>query len=165
MTTRRITTADLPEFLQLIDAVERDSEYMLMEPGERDFQSEEEKISKILNLPNCVIIAAEMDHKLAGYIMGLGGQAVRNRHSVYLVAGVLKEYRGRGIGTQLFDSVESWAVSKNIHRLELTTAVKNTSAVHLYKKAGFEIEGIKKDSLKINQSFIDEYYMCKIIQS
>lgn len=35
--------------------------------------------------------------------------------------------------------------------------------IALYKKSGFEIEGIKRHSLIIGEEFVNEYYMPKII--
>ncbi|OAO80482.1 hypothetical protein A0O32_1432 [Anoxybacillus flavithermus] len=40
---------------------------------------------------------------------------------------------------------------------------QNQAGIALYKKMGFEIEGIKKHSLLVNGRFMDEYYMAKIL--
>ena len=55
-----------------------------------------------------------------------------------------KEYNGRGIGTRLFKEVEKWAKLHDVWLLELTVMAHNTRAQTLYKKAGFEKEGVKK---------------------
>lgn len=83
----------------------------------------------------------------------------RNRHSVSIVIGILKVHQGLGLANNLFTSLLDWAKSSNIHRLELTVMPHNEHATSLYKKHGFEIEGIKKHSLKIRDTYIDEYYM------
>jgi len=59
--------------------------------------------------------------------------------------------------------LESWALDNNIHRLELTVVAQNESAISLYKKLGFEIEGTKRDSLLIDGIFVNEYYMSKLL--
>jgi Acetyltransferases, including N-acetylases of ribosomal proteins len=46
-------------------------------------------------------------------------------------------------------------------RLELTVMVHNERAIALYKKMGFEIEGTKKRSMRIDGQYVDEYYMAK----
>lgn len=56
-----------------------------------------------------------------------------------------------------------WAKKVHLHRLDLTVIAKNDAAIALYKKMGFEIEGVKRDSLLINNEFVDEYYMSKLI--
>jgi len=68
------------------------------------------------------------------------------------------------VGTKLFEYITNWAKQEQIHRLELTVIENNEQAIHLYKKMGFEIEGIKKDSLQINDSYVNELYMSKLLQ-
>jgi RimJ/RimL family protein N-acetyltransferase len=70
-----------------------------------------------------------------------GGRCKRNRHSVYLITGILQAFTSQGIGTRLFVELEKWARENNIHRLELTVLVHNEAALALYRKMGFEIEG------------------------
>lgn len=36
------------------------------------------------------------------------------------------------------------------------------NAVKLYQKCGFQIEGTREKSMKVDGEFIDEYYMAKI---
>jgi lipid II:glycine glycyltransferase (peptidoglycan interpeptide bridge formation enzyme) len=38
----------------------------------------------------------------------------------------------------------SWAIERGFHRLELTVNTHNERAIRLYKKMGFEVEGVKK---------------------
>ncbi len=95
--------------------------------------------------------------------MAVGGNAKRNKHSAYIVMGILGEYRGKGIGAMLFKKLEQWAFNHNIHRLELTVVTRNKAAISLYKKVGFEIEGTKRHSLFIDSEFVDEYNMSKLL--
>ncbi len=38
----------------------------------------------------------------------------------------------------------------------------NDNGIKLYKEMGFEVEGIKKNSIIIDDRLVDEYYMAKI---
>jgi RimJ/RimL family protein N-acetyltransferase len=138
---------------------------MLVEAGERSISTEQQKI-RIQNVKrneNSTILVAEIDNKLVGYLLAMGGTARKTKHSVYIVIGILKNFRGQGIGTKLFENLEDWAFNQNVHRLELTTVMHNLAGVALYKKMGFVIEGTKKDSLFIAGEYVDEYYMAKIL--
>lgn len=53
-------------------------------------------------------------------------------------------------------------MDNGVHRLELTVMENNESGVALYKKMGFDIEGMKRDSLYDGQ-YINEYYMSKLL--
>ena len=100
---------------------------------------------------------------MVGYLVVIGGNGKRVRHSAYLVIGILKEFTGRGIGTNLFQKLEEWSIAHNILRLELTVVIQNEPGVSLYKKMGFEVEGIKRNSLVIEDTFFDQYYMSKLL--
>ena len=39
----------------------------------------------------------------------------------------------------------------------------NTRALHLYEKMDYRVEGIRRESLFINGSYVDEFSMSKLI--
>jgi RimJ/RimL family protein N-acetyltransferase len=165
MFVREVRESDAESLVALIKQVEKESEFMLMEPGERQItpEQQQQRIHSIQKNENSTIFVAEYEEQLVGYMFAMGGTAKRNQHSVYVVIGILKDYRGQGIGTRLFEKLEEWAVERKIRRLELTTVTRNVAGVALYKKMGFEVEGTKKDSLLIDGEFVDEYYMAKLV--
>ena len=107
-------------------------------------------------------MATEND-KIVGYIRAERGKFERNFHTAYIVIGILKKYRGKGIGTPFFNNLDLWAKTNNIVRLELTVECCNNTAKNLYEKNGFKIEGIRKKSMFVAGSFVDEFYMAKIL--
>lgn len=165
MIIRPIQENDSEQFLLLAKEIDQETQFMLLEPGERTTTIEEQrqKIRNILSQNNQIILVAEHKNELIGYLRAYGGNFQRNRHSVYLVIGILQAYIGQGIGAQFFKALEEWALTRNIHRLELTVMAHNERAIHLYQIMGFETEGAKRDSLKINGKYVDEYYMAKIL--
>ncbi|GGN54397.1 MULTISPECIES: GNAT family N-acetyltransferase [Oceanobacillus] len=165
MIIRKASTTDAKKLANLIKEVEKNSKYMLWESGEREVQAESqvEMIKSIQASENSTIFVAEKEQDLVGYLFAIGGKARRNKHSVYIVVGILQAKRGQGIGTKLFYRLDRWARDRNIRRLELTVVTKNDTALSLYRKAGFEIEGTKRHSLLIGDEFMDEYYMAKLL--
>jgi len=79
------------------------------------------------------------------------------------VIGILQALAHQGIGTHLFIAVEEWASKKHFHRLELTVMTNNVAGISLYKKRGFEIEGTRRDAYIVNERYVDEYMMAKLI--
>ena len=139
---------------------------MLFEPDERKTTVEEQigRTRFLLSQENQTILIAENNGEIIGFLGAFGGGCRRNYFSAHIVMGILQKFVGQGIGKELFSALEIWAKEKKLRRLELTVMAHNERAVSLYKKAGFEIEGIKKDSLFVNGKFVDEYYMGKILQ-
>lgn len=165
MKIREIKVTDADKFALLTKEIEESSQYMLWEAWERevDFEQQAKKIETIEKNENSTILVAEQANELIGFLFAIGGNAKRNKHSVYIVVGVSRNYRGQGVGTKLLNELEIWANEHNIHRLELTVVIQNDAGLSLYKKQGFEVEGTKRDSLFIDGEYVDEYYMSKIL--
>jgi RimJ/RimL family protein N-acetyltransferase len=51
-----------------------------------------------------------------------------------------------------------------VKRMELVVMAPNESAIHVYKKAGFTIEGILRYAVIVDGKFIDEYTMAKLFE-
>lgn len=162
---RTIRESDAEDFLNLCKKLDEETSFMMLEPGERTTSAEamRERIANVLSQANSTILLAECDGQLAGYIEASGGEYRRNRHSAFLVIGILQAYTGRGIGTRLFAALEEWARQQHLHRLELTVMTHNQAGVALYKKRGFEIEGVRRHAMFVDGHYVDEYYMAKLL--
>ena len=53
----------------------------------------------------------------------------------------------------------SWAPGAGIKRLEPTVHTANARAVTLYQRHGFQVEGTKRSSLRVDGVYTDEYVM------
>jgi RimJ/RimL family protein N-acetyltransferase len=166
MNIREIKESDSEQFLLLGNALDEETQFMRLEPGERTMTSEEQmqQIRNILSQDNQMIFVVEHENHLVGFLGALGGNHRRNHHSAHIVIGIRKKFAGQGIGKQFFEALEKWAITHNLHRLELTVVAHNERALHLYKKMGFKTEGIKQDSLLVNANYVNEYYMARILK-
>ncbi|WP_084245711.1 GNAT family N-acetyltransferase [Planomicrobium okeanokoites] len=164
MIIRQAETADAERLVSLMADAER-SGFMLFEPGERQIAPDQlsKRIAAVEQAEKSAILLAEDNGELKGYLFIIGNSTQRRSHNVYLAIGIAEASRGQGVGTRLFAGLDSWAAENKIHRLELTVMMHNRAGVALYQKAGFKIEGIKKNSLKVNGEYIDEYFMAKLL--
>ena len=165
MEIRMIQKTDARQFMMLNEKLDRETNFMMLEPEERNMQVEfyQQQVESIRASGNSMIFIADNGNELAGYMGLFGGRYKRIRHSAHIVIGLLKKYRGMGLGTAIFETAEEWATDIGLTRLELTVVSDNKPALGLYKKRGFEIEGLKKNSLVINGEYFDEYYMAKML--
>ncbi|MDR6224982.1 RimJ/RimL family protein N-acetyltransferase [Desmospora profundinema] len=156
---------DAAAYLALQKRLDKETSFMLLEPGERTAGVEEtaKRIQSAVEQKNRTILVAEVAGRLVGWMELIGGGVRRNRHSAYIVVGIRQTYTGQGIGTRLFTAGENWARQNGIHRLELTVMVHNRAALALYPKRGFQVEGIRRDSLLVDGRYVDEYGMSKLI--
>ncbi len=72
-------------------------------------------------------------------------------HAGRLSMGVAKPYRRQGIGQKLLEAV---LAATKFERVELEVFEHNEAAIELYRKFGFETEGVKR-----NARFLDGKYM------
>jgi len=165
MIIRTIHESDAEQFLNLCNKLDTETQFMMLEPGERTTTPEEQRtqIVHLLKHGNQTIFVVVHGDQLVGYLAAIGGEFKRNRQSVHIIIGILQAFTGQGIGTKLFQTLEEWAHKQHIHRLELTVMDHNKDGIALYKKQGFEIEGTKRHSLLVNGQFVDEYYMAKLL--
>jgi RimJ/RimL family protein N-acetyltransferase len=163
---RQAELKDAENLADLIRQVENESPFMLYEAGERELTeaTQRKMMEKFSRQKNSAIFVAEDKETLAGYLIAIGGTARKNKHSAYIVIGILQEHQGKGIGTALFHELEDWAMQNGLHRLELTVITDNSAGVALYEKAGFEIEGTKRHSLYMDGKYMNELYMSKIVE-
>lgn len=54
---------------------------------------------------------------------------------------VVKEWRGRGVGTALMEAAIRWARERGLHKLSLEVFPHNAAGIALYRKFGFVEEG------------------------
>jgi putative acetyltransferase len=87
----------------------------------------------------------------------------RRGHVGHLGICVHDDFHGRGIGSclmaALVDTADNWL---NLRRLELVVFVDNASAIRLYKKFGFEVEGTRRAVAFRDGAFVDDFMMARI---
>jgi RimJ/RimL family protein N-acetyltransferase len=162
---REICAADASAFLQLRKALDNEADYLLLEPGERreSIAKIEERLRDVQDKANKQIFVVEDDGALVGYLSAMGGDYRRIQKRAHIVVALREAYTGRGLGTRLFERMETWARAQGLHRLELTVLAENRRALSLYLKLGFRIEGNKRDSFWIDDHYVDELCMAKLL--
>jgi len=110
-------------------------------------------------------LIAERNGEIVGYVSAAFGKHAKFRGNVYIVsAAVSSVERGKGIGTQLFNEVERYASSRGTRRIELEVFAQNTGALNLYKRLGYEIEGMKRRAVESGGKYDDLIFMAKLLK-
>lgn len=163
MNIRNCEMKDASNFLNMLLALDNETKFMLLEPGERpnDITRTKSMIEQSIKGDNLLLVA-DIDSEIVGFLSAQRGVPKKIKHSAYIVIGIRETYRGKGIGSKFFSELDLWAKDNNISRLELTVMCPNTIAKDLYEKNGFVVEGIKRNSILLDGEYIDEYYMAKL---
>jgi RimJ/RimL family protein N-acetyltransferase len=156
---------DAAALLRLQRRLDEETSFMLLEDGERGTSAEAlaGHLDRAARSGNSVVIVAEIDGDLVGYVELAGGSFRRSRATAYLVIGVIAQASGKGVGAGLLAQAKDWAAGHGLHRLELTVMAHNHRATGLYQRAGFSIEGRRSQCLIVDGRFIDELYMAALL--
>jgi len=156
-------SAILPLSVEVIDEVL----YQITTPAEfkTEKAAEEEWIAKFEQDHSKIILVAEMNSKLVGLLDFSNGRRVRIAHTGEFGMSVEKTSRGQGIGEMLLRALIEWATAnETIEKIGLTVHANNARAIALYKKMGFEIEGIRKREIKYDDGeYIDTVVMGRFV--
>lgn len=70
------------------------------------------------------------------------------------------EHRNKGHATEALKMLIDYAFNTlHLHQLFCNITTDNVSSMKLFKKAGFEIIGLKKDWIHLKNSWVDEYLL------
>lgn len=83
---------------------------------------------------NKYCLVAECEERIRGY----GILSLNHTEAVVLCLVVDREYRGRGIGSQILALLESKAINSGAHSIKLQVGEDNVVAQQLYRSCGFQ---------------------------
>ena len=156
--------SDSDAFAALLVQLSRETTHALMTEQESIElgNSQHERTRQLVLADNQKILFAVHDTILVGFLGLSQGTFERNRHSAALMIGVLANYWGQGIASQLMKQALGWADERGIQRIEVGVMDSNERAIELYKRFGFEQEGVKRAAFLINDVYQDEILMARV---
>ena len=166
MVIRKIKLSDAEAFWRMQFELDNETKFMMYEPAERikNLNLTTSLIQKAVRGDDLILVA-ENEKDITGFLSAERGVPNRIRHTAYIVVGIRKAFRGKGIGNKFFKELDLWAQQNKLTRLELTVMSSDIIARHLYEKNGFVIEGIRKNSMFVDGNYEDEFYMAKLLTS
>ncbi|HEH9413755.1 GNAT family N-acetyltransferase [Aeromonas salmonicida] len=116
-----------------------------------------------LESSDVVALVAEVDGLLVGQISLHMEPNPRRKHVAGIGMGVRDDWAGKGVGSALMaaalDLADNWL---NLRRIELTVYRDNAAALALYRKFGFEQEGLARGYAFRQGEYVDALYMARI---
>ena len=126
-------------------------------------EDERDMIEDFAESPRAVMLVAIGDGAIVGE---LSLRAISPRRAVQHVAtlgmSVRADWRGRGVGAALLTDAIAWADGAGIVRIELYVYARNTPAIHLYEKFGFEHEGRRRKFIREGDTYLDDLVMARV---
>ena len=107
---------------------------------------------------NVAVLVAETEEGVVGRLSIARDRSPISRHVAEFGLMVAASARRRGIGSALIEEAIKWARDLGIVKLELTVFPHNAPAIALYRKLGFEEEGLLR-----RRYFIDGRYIAAML--
>jgi RimJ/RimL family protein N-acetyltransferase len=156
VTIREATKEDAQNMTDFYNVVGGETDFLSFGANEfkRDLQEYEEYITATSNEQNSIILLALIDSEIISIATINSSQKERTKHVGTLGIVISKKYTGLGLGKILMNDLIEWAKQNGVtKKISLVTNENNTVAIELYKKLGFEVEGLLKQDNFINGNF------------
>lgn len=151
----------IPSYHATLDLVARERVYLGMVeafPLEKVHKFQSDLIAR--NGPVYYVVE---DARVVGWCDVFPEENPSMRHRGCLGMGLLSQFRGRGLGSQLVSSVLDHAKRFGLEKIELNVFTSNVAAIALYKKFGFETEGLIRKFRKLEDHYFDALVMGKML--
>jgi len=113
---------------------------------------------------NSIFLVAEASGEIIGMIICHGSSRKASRHCVEVSMSVASDWRGKHVGTVLMQAAVDWANNtKIVKRMDLIVFERNTTAIHLYEKFGFEKEGLLRKLIYRDGKYLNAYIMALLL--
>ncbi len=144
---RQVVEDDAQVFITAVDSVAREQVYFLRSRFDIDVEKEKAFIAQAAGDGN-LLLAAILDGELVGWVTLLRAKQEFLRHTGDLGMGVLRGYRGIGVGSALMAYALEWAAEHGFEKVNLGVRAGNLRAQALYHKFGFVQEGRRVRQIK-----------------
>ena len=117
------------------------SAIMDLEQGSIEHPWESKAIETLITDNNKTCLVAELGGVIVSYV---GAESVLDESNIGNIV-TRKEYRGKGIASELFEALLTELKAQGIKKLFLEVEHDNTPAIGLYEKLGFSNYGYRRD--------------------
>jgi RimJ/RimL family protein N-acetyltransferase len=153
ITIRESVLKDAGKMAACIDQVAKERKYLASTEG---FSKEQTRdFLKMLSDKGGIQLVCQDNDKIVGWCDIVPGSFEGMYHTGHLGMGLLKEYRFQGLGKKMLNQIIQMAFSAKYERIELEVFASNISAVTLYRKCGFQQEGVKRKARKLDNQYDD----------
>ena len=143
ITIRPIRVADAGSFREALDSVCGERRYLAAFEAP-DLNRTVKFVESNVAAGFAQFVAEDEEGRIVGWCDALPDSATSGTaHVGRLGMGVIKDFRGRGIGRRLMEVTIQAAATAGLEKIELSVYSLNTPAIALYEKLGFATEGRK----------------------
>lgn len=159
---REAQPEDAQAILNFLRIISLETNNLLLTPEETSKMKLSDEIiflKESLNSSSSLFLLAIKDENIIGTASMQSFLRSRISHRGTFGMSILKDFRGKGIGTMLLSEIINYAKSINLEIIELEVRTDNISAISLYKKFEFKEYGLYKKFMKIDNKYYNGTFM------
>lgn len=157
MLIRPFAPSDLASFHRTLDGVARERRYLALLEAPPIGDTERYLRSALEH--GAIHLVVEDDGRIVGWCDITPRHQPGSSHIGHLGMGLLRQYRGRGIGYRILDATVREAFAKGLTRIDLEVFSSNQPAMALYRRYGFTIEGRRRKARYVDGMWDDIFLM------
>lgn len=159
---RKARESDAEQLLTLMNELMKHGSAYLVDHLDYSSQQEAEYIRTTGK--DTIILVAEKDGLIIGWLTLLRNYTQFRQHSGTIVMGIKQEFQNRGIGAGLLQYIQPIALFMKIERLELSVRTENIQTYNFFVRHGFFEEGRRVKAIKQKDIYGDEIIMAKLLR-
>jgi len=160
---RPATPDDAPGLMENINAVGAEIDWIITEGVGSDVEREREWIRQY-DGAGSVLYVAEADGKIVGQADIAAGRWPKETHVGTIGVAIQAGWRDAGLGRAMMERVLEWMRDRQFRKACLSVFSTNARAIALYRKLGFEVEGVRKRQFRVRDAWVDEVLMAKWLE-
>ena len=164
ITLRPALPDDAAAIIAAVRSSAQERSYVLMEVYGKDAATQRAYIERLDGEHNLFLVATA-DGQIVG-ILALLDTLLCSTPVPALSVGVhiVRDWRGRGIGSAMLRYATRWAKEHDYRRLEADIFTTNERSLHLFNKAGFQEETCRRRSVQVGVQKISEVILAKSLR-
>ncbi len=149
---------DLNGIVGVMRQVAEENDYLVAE-SVVDLLDHEEVVFRHNDLESRIFFVATVDEEVVGWVHLRSPNYEKLSHTAECTMGVLDEFRGHGIGSQLMERGLQWASEHGYEKVYQSIPATNQGAVRFLEDHRWETEAIRKAHYKIDDQYVAEQQM------
>jgi len=164
ITLRPARPDDAAAIIAAVRSSSQERSYVLMEIYGKDTATQRAYIERLDREHNLFLVAT-VNEQIVG-ILALLDSLLCSTPEPGLSVGVhiVRDWRGRGIGSAMLRYAMRWAKEHNYQRLEADIFTTNERSVRVFSKAGFREETCRRRSVQVGVQRISEVILAKSLR-
>lgn len=164
VTLRPARPEDAAALIAVVRSSAEERSYVLMEIYGKDAAAQQAYIEGLDREHNLFLVAT-VDEEIIG-LLALLDMPLCSTPTPALAVGLhlVRQWRGRGIGSKMLRYAMRWAGEHGYHRLEADIFTTNKRSLHLFNKAGFQEETCRRRSIQVGVQQVSEVILAKALR-